>query len=270
MKTERGSRVMAGTRKGVASTGGSRKVRPHAYVAMNCLLLTRAEGTPRNGDPLPQEDVNAYLDALRDQLEANVPLPPERTRLLSSFDIAAWRRLAGATTGSLKYLIYRTPSDLLLVSVGVFEHSGPYLPSRREGMLPGEEADMGRSPGWYHFSYTYGELLENPASTLGSVLEKLTVSLERYHKMLSHMKGEYWSMASRLEDAQVIRLERTVDEEARELAIRAMQDRLLDAYGEWKRTGKRKHLDQIRGIAREIRALSPDFNFSLPAGGPTG
>jgi hypothetical protein len=126
----------------------------------------------------------------------------------------------------------------------------------------------GRSPSWYHFSYTYGELLENPTSTLGTVLEKLTVSLERYHKMLSHMKGEYWSMVSRFEGAQVLRLERAVDEEAREVAIRDMQDRLLDAYGEWKRTGQRKHLDKIRGIAREIRTLSPDFTFSLPAGNP--
>jgi hypothetical protein len=235
---------------------------------MNCLLLTRAEGTPQNGDPLPQEDVNAYLDAVRDQLEATVPLPPARTRLLSRSDIAAWRRLAGATRGSLKYKIYRTPTDLLLVSVGIFEQGGPYVPSRREGMLPGEEADMGRSPSWYHFSYTYGELLENPTSTLGTVLEKLTVSLERYHKMLSHMKGEYWSMVSRFEGAQVLRLERAVDEEAREVAIRDMQDRLLDAYGEWKRTGQRKHLDKIRGIAREIRTLSPDFTFSLPAGNP--
>jgi len=259
---------MAGTRKAVAGKATTRKIRPHAYVAMNCLLLTRAEGTPQNGDPLPQEDVNAYLDALRDQLEANVPLPPERTRLLSRYDIAAWRRLAGATHGSLKYKIYRTSQDLLLVSVGIFEQCGPYVPSRREGMLPGEEADMGRSPSWYHFSYTYGELLENPTSTLGTVLEKLTMSLERYHKMLSHMKGEYWSMVSRFEDAQVIRLERTVDEDAREQAIRDMQDRLLDAYGEWKRTGNRKHLDKIRGIAREIRTLSPDFNFSLPAGNP--
>jgi hypothetical protein len=258
---------MAGTRKVIAGKPAPRKVRPHAYVAMNCLLLTRAEGTPQNGDPLPQEDVNAYLEALRDQLEANVPLPPERTRLLSRYDIAAWRRLAGSNHGSLKYQIFRTPTDLLLVSVGIFEQSGPYVPSRREGMLPGEEADMGRSPGWYHFSYTYGELLENPTSTLGAVLEKLTVSLERYHKMLSHMKGEYWSLVSRFQDAQVIRLERSVDEEARELAIRAMQDRLLDAYAEWKRTGARKHLDQIRGIAREIRTLSPDFTFSLPAGG---
>ena len=90
---------MAGTRKVVAGKTAPRKVRPHAYVAMNCLLLTRAEGTPQNGDPLPQEDVNAYLEALRDQLEANVPLPPERTRLLSRYDIAAWRRLAEEAVG---------------------------------------------------------------------------------------------------------------------------------------------------------------------------
>ena len=46
------------------------------------------------------------------------------------------------------------------------------------------------------------------------------------------------------------------------------QDLLLDAYSEWKKTGERKLLDQMRGLAREIRQLSPDFHFSLPAGGP--
>ena len=258
---------MTAARKYLASKTGPRKVRPTAYVAINCLLLTKATGTPRNGDPLPQEDVDAYLAALKDQIEAQVPLPPERSRLLSRYDVAAWRRLASAQRGALRYKIYRTPEDLLLVSVGNFEHTGPYVPNRREGVITGEEADVGRSPNWYHFSYTYGELLENPTAAMGGLLEKLTMAVERYHKMLSHMRGEYWSFAKRFKRAQVLRLERSVDEEAREETLRVMQDQLLDAYSEWKRTGERKHLDQIRGLTHEIRLLSPDFQFSLPAGG---
>ena len=259
---------MTAARKILASKTNPRKVRPTAYVVMNCLLLTKAEGTPQNGDPLPQEDVDAYLSALRDQFEAQVPLPSERTRLLSRYDIGAWRRLANSNHGTLRYLILRTPDDLLLISIGIFEHHGPNVPSRRDGMLPGEEADVGRSPNWYHFTYTYGELLENPAETIAAVLEKLTLGLERYHKLLSHMKGEYWSVSKRFRKAHVIRLERKVDEDAKEQSLRDMQDLLLDAYSEWKRTGERKLLDQMRGLAREIRQLSPDFHFSLPAGGP--
>ena len=182
--------------------------------------------------------------------------------------MAAWRRLASAHRGALRYKIYRTPEDLLLVSVGHFEHNGPYVPNRREGIITGEEADVGRSPNWYHFSYTYGELLENPTAAMGGLLEKLTMAVERYHKMLSHMRGEYWSLTSRFKKAQVLRLERSVDDDAREVTLRAMQDQLLDAYSDWKRTGERKHLENIRGLTREIRLLSPDFQFSLPAGNP--
>ncbi len=258
---------MSAARKYLASKAARRKLQPTLYFTMNCLLLTKAEGTPQNGDPLPQEDVEAYLGALRDQFEAQVPLPSDRTRLLSRYDIGAWRRLANSNRGSLKYLILRTPEDLLLISVGVFEHHGPSVPSRRDGILPGEEADVGRSPNWYHFTYTYGELLENPAETIAAVLEKLTLGLERYHKLLSHMKGEYWSLSKRFRKAQVIRLVRRVDEDAKEQTLREMQDLLLDAYSEWKRTGERKLLDQMRGLAREIRQLAPDFHFSLPAGG---
>ena len=258
---------MTAARKYLASKANPRKVRPTAYVAINCLLLTKATGTPKNGDPLPQEDVDSYLAALKDQIEAHVPLPPERTRLLSRYDVAAWRRLAGAHRGALRYKIYRTPEDLLLVSVGHFEHNGPYVPNRREGIITGEEADVGRSPNWYHFSYTYGELLENPTAAMAGLLENLTMAIERYHKMLSHMRGEYWSLSSRFKKAQVLRLERSVDDDAREVTLRAMQDQLLDAYSEWKRTGERKHLESIRGLTREIRLLSPDFQFSLPAAG---
>ena len=258
---------MSAARKYLAKVG-QRKLQPSGYFTMNCLLLTKAEGTPQNGDPLPQEDVDSYLSALRDQFEAQVPLPAERTRLLSRYDVGAWRRLANTSHGALKYLILRTPDDLLLISVGVFEHLGPHVPSRRDGLLPGEEADVGRSPNWYHFTYTYGELLENPAETIAAVLEKLTLGLERYHKLLSHMKGEYWSIPKRFKKAQVIRLVRKVDEDAKEQHLREMQDLLLDAYSEWKKTGERKLLDQMRGLAREIRQLSPDFHFSLPAGGP--
>ena len=100
------------------------------------------------------------------------------------------------------------------------------------------------------------------------MLEKLTLGLERYHKLLSHMKGEYWSVSKRFKKAQVIRLERKVDEDAKEQMLREMQDLLLDAYSEWKKTGERSLLEQMRGLAHEIRQLSPDFQFSLPAGGP--
>lgn len=258
---------MSAARKYLASQSSPRKVRPTVYFTMNCLLLSRARGTPANGDPLPQEDIDGYLATLKDQFEAQVPLPPERLRLLSRFDVASWRRLAGANHGSLKYMILRTPEDFLLIAVGLFEHAGPNVPSRREGMLPGEEADVGRSPNWYHFSYTYGELLEKPKVEIGGLLEKLTLGLERYHKVLSHMRGQYWSLGRSFKNAQVIRLERRVDETAREQSVKEMQDRLLDVYSEWKRTGERKLLDQIRGLAREIRELSPDFQFSLPAGG---
>ncbi len=209
---------MSAARKYLVSKIGPRKLQPTLYFTINCLLLTKAEGTPQNGDPLPQEDVDAYLSALRDQFEAQVPLPSERTRLLSRYDVGAWRRLANSN--------------------------------------------------WYHFTYTYGELLENPSETIASVLEKLTLGLERYHKLLSHMKGEYWSVSKRFKKAQVIRLERKVDEDAKEQMLRDMQDLLLDAYSEWKKTGERKLLEQMRGLAREIRQLSPDFHFSLPAGGP--
>ncbi|HEU5310326.1 MAG TPA: hypothetical protein VFV24_02635, partial [Candidatus Eisenbacteria bacterium] len=98
---------MTAARKYLASKSSPRKVRPTAYVAINCLLLTKANGTPKNGDPLPQEDVEAYLAALKDQIEAHVPLTPERSRLLSRYDVAAWRRLASAHRGSLRYTIFR-------------------------------------------------------------------------------------------------------------------------------------------------------------------
>ena len=42
----------------------------------------------------------------------------------------------------------------------------------------------------------------------------------------------------------MIRLARSVDEERRDETLRVMQDKLLDAYGEWRRTDERRHLDE--------------------------
>ena len=61
---------MSAARKYLASKTSPRKLRPTLYFTMNCLLLTKAEGTAQNGDPLPQEDVDGYLQTLRDQFEA--------------------------------------------------------------------------------------------------------------------------------------------------------------------------------------------------------
>jgi hypothetical protein len=89
----RGERNVA-ARKYLASKMTPRRSRPTSYVAINCLLLTKAEGTPKKRRSASARDVDAYLAALKDTLEAQIPLPPERTRLLSRYDVAAWRRLA--------------------------------------------------------------------------------------------------------------------------------------------------------------------------------
>jgi len=46
---------MSAARKYLATKIGQRKLQPTLYFTMNCLLLTKAEGTPQNGDPLPRK-----------------------------------------------------------------------------------------------------------------------------------------------------------------------------------------------------------------------
>src|SRR2546430_15983052 len=100
----------------------SRNVKPSYYFMMNCILYSRIEtGLESNGGGY-DEDVNVYLAHLLQSFGDPAYVDNSR-KYLSKYDAEVFQRLATCSDARLKYMIYKTNADFLLVSVGIFDQA---------------------------------------------------------------------------------------------------------------------------------------------------
>ena len=256
----------------------SRRIRPSSFFMMRCLLYSRLETGLVTSQECMDEDVNVYLAHLLNTFTDPAHMEQAR-QYLHRYDHEVFRRLERSTDARLKYTIYKTNADFLLVSVGVFDNPGQWLadrlpetrPARSSGHAPApgwpaepaEEASVGRGKTYYHFAYSYSQQINRRHPAITDVLEKLSVGFDRYIKILSHMRGEYMDLVDMLSKGEVYHLERNVDKERERECLRQMQDDFLDCYIEWKRTSSPEAADKLRRAAALVQASDPDFKFTL-------
>src|SRR5258707_12725930 len=132
----------------------SRDLQPTYYFMINCLLYSRMETGLVSNQDFYDEDVNVYLAHLLHSF-INPEYVEQSKRFLSKYDTDVFRRLASSSDSRLKYLIYKTNADFLLISIGIFDNPAASAAVRRH--QPSEEAYIGRGKTYYHFAYTYGQ-----------------------------------------------------------------------------------------------------------------
>ena len=249
-------------RTGLETRESRRNLRPTYHFTVSCLLYSRIESGLVADQGCYDEDVDVYLSHL---LHAFIhPEYAEQSRKsLSRYDAEVFRRLAGSSDARLQYLIHKSGSDFLLISVGVFDNpASPENPGPET--RPSEEAYVGRGKTYYHFAYTYSQETHRRNAGVSEVLEKLAVGFDRYLKILSHMRGEPLDLAQRLAQGEVYRLERTVNEAALQQLLRSKQDELLELYSAWRAQPTPETVESLERLVGEIRELNPDFHFELP------
>ena len=246
-----------------------RDLRPSYHFMMKCLLYSRMETGLVSNQDFYDEDVNVYLAHLLDSMI--VPQHIDRARrFLSPYDTEVFRRLANSKDARLKYTIYKTNADFLLISLGVFDNAEAETAETAAAALtdrrfrPSEEAFIGRGRTYYRFAYTYSQIVNGRNAGISEVLEKLSMNFEKYLRILSHMRGEYLDLVKRLSTGEIYHLERVANEELRHDSLRDKQDQFLDLYLEWKRTGAEDVRERISRLVKEIRGLDPSFHFEMP------
>jgi len=250
----------------------SRDLRPTYLFMMKCLLYSRMETGLVSNKDYYDEDVNVYIAHLLNSFIH--PEYLERARpYLSKYDTEVFQRLASSRDARLKYTLYKTNADFLLVSLGIFdnpemsvEKGFPIHPPSEERQIlkPTEEAYVGRGRTYYRFAYSYSQQIHGRNTGISEVLEKLSAGFDRYLRILSHMRGEYLNLLRSLSRGEVYHLERVVNEGQREQSLRQKQDQLLDLYLEWKRSKDESLKSQIEALQEEIRQILPDFRFQIP------
>ncbi len=239
-----------------------REVEPTFFFMLNCLLYSRLEkGFPSNQD-FYDEDVNVYLANLLCSF-----MKPEFHRraqaYLSPYDTSLFEKIENSTDARLKYTIYKTNADFLLISIGVFDNADGRRPDTAQLFRNSEEASMGRGKAYYHFAYTYSQSMFKKSTGITEILEKLSKGFERYVEILSHMRGEYFNILDRLSKGEVYHLERSVDPARASRELRALQDEFLDVYSEYLRTKNQDLRHKVAQLAERIRELDDSFNFHM-------
>jgi hypothetical protein len=245
---------------------GGRDLQPTYYFMINCLLYSRMETGLVSNQDYYDEDVNVYLAHLLHSF-INPEYVEQSRKYLSRYDADVFKRLANSTDARLKYAIYKTNADFLLVSIGIFDNPVTPATPGRARTTPSEEAYIGRGKTYYHFAYTYSQQIHRRNQGVSEVLEKLSVGFDKYIKILSHMRGEYMNLVERFSDGEVFHLERAVNESARQEILKAKQDQLLELYTAWQKNPTPEIEDGVRRLVGEIQELSPSFRFSLPTAG---
>jgi len=239
-----------------------REVEPTFFFMLNCLLYSRLEkGFPSNQD-FYDEDVNVYLANLLCSFMK--PEYHKRSRpYLSPYDSTLFEKVANSTDARLKYTIYKTNADFLLISIGIFNNAEAKRPDTTHAYRNSEEAYMGRGKAYYHFAYTYSQSAFKKSTGITDILEKLSKGFERYVEILSHMRGEYFNILDRLTAGDVYHLERSVDANRATRELKALQDEFLDLYSEYLRTKRPDLRVKVEELAKKIHDLDDSFKFHI-------
>ena len=240
----------------------SRSVQPTYYFMINCLLYSRMETGLVSNQDFYDEDVNVYLAHLLHSF-INPEYVEQSKKFLSKYDTEVFQRLANSSDARLKYLIYKTNADFLLVSIGIFDNPIGEA-AQRPKLLPSEEGYVGRGKTYYHFAYTYSQQMHRKNAGVSEVLEKLSIGFDKYIRILSHMRGEYLDLMKRFSQGEVYHLERTIDEHQQQEMLRVKQDELLELYSAWRQEPSAQNEESLERVVAEIRQINPDFKFQLP------
>ena len=240
----------------------SRDLQPTYYFMINCLLYSRMETGLVSNQDFYDEDVNVYLAHLLHSF-INPEYVEQSRKFLSKYDTDVFRRLSSSTDARLKYQIYKTNADFLLVSIGIFDNPA-MAGGARARLQPSEEAYIGRGKTYYHFAYTYAQQMHRKNAGVSEVLEKLSQGFEKYLRILSHMRGEYLDLMKRFSQGEVYHLERSIDEHSQQEMLRVKQDELLEMYSAWRDAPSAETEQRVERVVSEIRQLNPSFKFELP------
>ena len=251
-------------------TDAARSVKPSYYFMMRSLLHSRIDtGLPSHSGG-EEEDVNVYLAHLLQAFGDSAYFESSRP-YLHRYDHEVFDRLSQSTDARLKYKIYKTNADFLLISIGIFDNPSQTLlgpghgpaAAHRSGFEPSEEATIGRGRTYYQFAYEYSQVVNRKHPAVTDVLEKLSHGFDRYAQILAHLRGEYLDLIQQFSQGEIYHLERSVNREQLREKLHELQDRFLDTYAVWRRSGNEEDRKTMLAAAEALRELDPNFKFDL-------
>lgn len=217
-------------------------------------------GFPSNHD-FYDEDVNVYIANLLCSF-MNPEYHRRAKKFISPYDSNLFEKIKDSSDVRLKYTIYKTNADFLLISIGIFKNAEASS-STAQLCSRSEEAHMGRGKAYYQFAYSYSQSMFRKPTAISEVLEKLSRGFENYVEILSHMRGEYFNILESLGNGEIYHLERSIDTYKTSEELKNLQDRFLDVYSEYQKTKDPNLKVELERLVKTIQKIDESFYFRI-------
>jgi hypothetical protein len=233
---------------------------------MNCTLFTREEEA--GGQGKSNRDIERFarkVSGCQTGLLAAFSKPSNVEHLvpqLNDIDIELFRRFLKSKDATLNYVIYRTDRDFLVMSVGRFDRAGQDSLPAGPRFRHGEQGQMGKNPGYYHFTFSYRTGDSERPEEITEVLRQLSRGLQKYSTILTYSAGMCFDIVERMAGADMHDLRRSKNATRRRTILETKRNAFLDAYLMWKRRRTEDARSLMELAAEDLRTCDPSFNFN--------
>jgi len=209
-----------------------------------------------------RDDVDVYVANLL--LSLTDPKVQERNQKYLFFsDADVVQKIEYCPDTFIKYLIYKTNADNIIISLSLFDQfklrdKHGRLVSRRKF-----QAYQGRGRIYYELASTYHHKVYRRQTGICDALDKLSEHFEEYLEVMRCMKTEFFSFIDHVSDTKFHAFKQNLKEYANTLAIKEKTDQFLDAYNQWKKNPTLEHRHLLKQVVHEMESINPYFQFDI-------
>jgi hypothetical protein len=232
------------------------------FYMMNCLLYSRMESGYPSNDEYLDEDVNVYLanlltSAIYGGGEGLPGLCP------SSCDSSLFDSMRTIDNPRTRYNVYRSCADRLIMALGIFGNprlerinSVPYMASS-------ENSYIGRGMAYYSLAQSYAVETFRRSTAIADVLGKLSRGFEKYVKILSRVRSDYFDFRHQISEGELFHLEKSIDDVGQKHLLKNLYDEFLDSYSAYRRDRTAEAKRRVEEVCSRLRIIDPSFRFEV-------
>ncbi|MBI4394744.1 MAG: hypothetical protein HY583_00960 [Candidatus Omnitrophica bacterium] len=225
---------------------------------LNSLLKSRSACRLISNGAGFDEDVNIYLAHLL--FAASLPDYQGAIQRYLGTNVSEMAELMEKNDDRIvRYFIYKVNADHLLVHLGIFTD----LENVHHGFGKSESQFSSMAQNYYKQAASYNRRIYRRQTAIGSVLEKLAQSFERYKTILRFARKEFFHFSNQFHDESFKQFCAEINRYEHEMKAHDAMDRFLDLYTEWIRTRDFSIRAELEEYAKVLKALDPRFSFEL-------
>lgn len=233
---------------------------PTSFFMLNCLLRSRIKLNLESNETVFDEDVNIYIANLMDKLTYSTCFY-HLDASISKHDSEVVEMVDKVMNTREKFEIYRKNADHFLLWLGLFSDESSDNRRMKKYWRYGFEFYKERTRSYYEYASIFAAKTFGRNSALADIMIKIANDLDKYLNLLSHIKSEHLNLGKRFSDGEFFHLTKYTQAPTSKHLVKDLQNRFLDLYSEWLKTGDGELGLEIKKASTALRKVDSTFGF---------